>query len=161
MCSVCVCACNQKVPGSIPDEITLVLLLSKKLYSHCSMSTQLFEWGLVSTGETAHPAVTSMGTLRSKCQLSMSCIVGEDPGGTLGAHTLTCETWYSLLQVTSQYPMRISPVMTHNTRVAQRLPSASHWLGMTAQRQPKGFALCMCAFVQVHNMGQVIKASAW
>jgi len=50
--------------------------------------------GQVSTGEAAHPAVRSMGTWGSKCQLSMSWMVGEDPGGTLGAHTLTCETWY-------------------------------------------------------------------
>ena len=34
----------------------------------------------------------------------MSRIVGEDPGETLGAHTLTYETWYSLLWVTSPAP---------------------------------------------------------
>jgi len=33
----------------------------------------------------------------------MSCIV-EDPGGTLSAHTLTCEAWYSFLWVTSPAP---------------------------------------------------------
>ena len=58
--------------------------------------------GLVSTGEAAHLAVTFMGTwykLGKWCQLSMSCIVGEDPGGTSGAQILTCETWYSLLCV--------------------------------------------------------------
>jgi len=60
-----------------------------------TQSIQLFKWGpssLLSTGEAAHPVVTSLGTWASKCQLSMSFIVGDNPGGTLGAHTLTCET---------------------------------------------------------------------
>jgi len=34
----------------------------------------------------------------------MSYIVGEDPGGTSGGHTLTCETWDSFLWVTSPAP---------------------------------------------------------
>ena len=32
----------------------------------------------------------------------------EGPGGTLDAHTFTCETWYSLLQITSPAPGRSS-----------------------------------------------------
>jgi len=57
----------------------------------------------MSTGEAVHPSMgTSLGMgWGSKNQLSMSCIVGEDPGGPFDSHTLTCETWYSLLQVTS------------------------------------------------------------
>jgi len=31
----------------------------------------------------------------------MSCTKGEGPGRTLGAHTLICKAWYSLLWVTS------------------------------------------------------------
>ena len=63
---------------------------------------------LVPTGEVAHPAVTSMGTWCKLEKQMLSCpylyiaIVG--PGGTSGAHTFTCETWYSLLQVTSPAP---------------------------------------------------------
>ena len=34
----------------------------------------------------------------------MFCIVGEDPDRILGAHTLTCETWYGFLQATSPVP---------------------------------------------------------
>jgi len=30
-------------------------------------------------------------TREANAQLSMSCIVGEDPGGATGAHTFTCE----------------------------------------------------------------------
>ena len=43
-------------------------------------------------------------TREANAQLSMSHIAVEDPGGTLGAHTITCETWYSLLRVTSPAP---------------------------------------------------------
>ena len=39
------------------------------------------------------------------------CIVGEGSGGTAGAHTLTFETRYSLLQVTSSAPA----ALTHST----------------------------------------------
>ena len=58
----------------------------------------------MSTGEAAHPAETSMGNWASKYQLSMFHTAGEGPGGTLGAHTFTCGTWYSLLWVTSPTP---------------------------------------------------------
>jgi len=68
-------------------------------------------------------------TWGSKYQLSMSCI-GEDPGGISGGHTLTCETWYSLLQVTIHAPKEDLPVLTHSIRVVHRNPSANHWVGM-------------------------------
>jgi len=72
--------------------------------------------------------------------------------GSSGTHTLTCETWYSLLLVIGPAPEDL-PAQTHSTRVVHRYPTASHWIGMTAQRQPKGsaFALrvCGCAHVCV------------
>ena len=37
----------------------------------------------------------------SKFHLLMSHTAGEGPDGTLGAHTITYGTWYSLLRATS------------------------------------------------------------
>ena len=59
------------------------------------------------TGDAAHPAVTSMGTWCKLGKQMLNCpclIVVESPGGTLGAHTFNCETWYSHLWVTSPAP---------------------------------------------------------
>ena len=58
----------------------------------------------MSTGEAVHPAVHQRVpgiNWGIKYQLSMSHTACDGPGGTLGAHTFTCETWHSLLQVTS------------------------------------------------------------
>ena len=54
-------------------------------------------WSSVNWGS----AVTSMVTQGSNCQLSMSNVTDEGPGGTSGAHTFTYETQYSLLSVAS------------------------------------------------------------
>ena len=54
----------------------------------------------------------------SKCQLSMSQIVGEDSGGTSGVHTFTCETWYNFLWDMVQLPVGYQedfPVLTPST----------------------------------------------
>ena len=78
MC-VCVCVCeaaSQVVRASALIERSQVRFLVEPLWCCCCFleqealltllpSTQLFKWGpggLVSTGEAAHPAVTSMGT---------------------------------------------------------------------------------------------------
>ena len=52
----------------------------------------------MSTGE-ANAQLSMLGT--SPCLI---IIAVEGPGRTLGAHTFTCETWYSLLQVSSPAP---------------------------------------------------------
>jgi len=44
-------------------------------------------------GHHAYPAVTSMGIWGNKCQLSMFHKGGQGPGGILGTHTFTSETW--------------------------------------------------------------------
>ena len=62
-------------------------------------STQLFKLepgGLVSTGEAAHPAVTSMGTWETNAQLFLSHLVGSA--------TSPHETWTVLLWVTIPAP---------------------------------------------------------
>ena len=68
---------NQKVPG-----LCHLVSLSKKRYSH------IVYW-LVSTGEAAHPAVTSMGTWcllgEANVQLSLSHLMVLDCRGTLGS----------------------------------------------------------------------------
>ena len=78
--------------------------------------------------------------------LSMPGIVGQDPGATSIAHTLICETWYSLLCATSPTPGRFSS--------ADLQYLASYWVCLTA----KGFCflcvrvsvcMCMCARVCV------------
>ena len=79
---MCVC-------GFLEQEMLLTLLL------------QLFKWGpggLVSTGEATYAAVTSMGTWGAMQNVHVSQL--EDSGGTSGAHTFICETWYNLLWVT-------------------------------------------------------------
>ena len=51
---------NQKVPGLMPDYTGLVLFPYVRSFTHI---TPIYTWGpscLVSTGEAAHPAVTSM-----------------------------------------------------------------------------------------------------
>ena len=53
---------------------------------------------------TAHQWIPGVNQ-GSKCQLSMSCIVGGGPGGTLGVHTFTCETWHSLWLLVQDLPV--------------------------------------------------------
>ena len=50
--------------------------------------------------------------------------------GTLGAHTLTCETWYSLLWVTSPVPGGFTSADSQCLSSTQTCPSASHWVCM-------------------------------
>ena len=104
---------NRKVPGSIQVRFPAGPLwcccyfLEQETLLTLLQSTQLLKWGpgcLVPTGEAPHLAVTSMGTWEANAQLCMSLIAVEGPGGTLGAHSFTCETWYSLLRVTSPAP---------------------------------------------------------
>jgi len=42
------------------------------------------------------------------------------------------------------------PALTHSTGVAHRCPSASHWVGMTTQQQPKGFTLSVFVCAHAH-----------
>ena len=68
------------------------------------------------TGKAARLSVTSMGTW---CKLGkqmldcpcMSHMAVEGSGGTSGAHTFTCETWYGLLVL----PQEGIPALTHST----------------------------------------------
>ena len=82
--------------------VSVVVSLSKKVNSHCSSISNCIIGGLVSTGEVAYPAVTSMGTWGSKYQPFMPHIQVKAKVG-LHAHTFTCETWYSLLQSPGGY----------------------------------------------------------
>ena len=64
-------------------------------------------------GKAAHPTVTSMGTWGSKCQLSMSCIVGEDPDRTSGAHPSPVEHGSASCGLLF-LPQEDLPALTHN-----------------------------------------------
>ena len=82
--------------------VSVVVSLSKKVNSHCSSISNCIIVDLVSTGEVAYPAVTSMGTRGSKYQPFMPHIQVKAKVG-LHAHTFTCETWYSFLQSPGGY----------------------------------------------------------
>ena len=82
--------------------VSVVVSLSKKVNSHCSSISNCIIEDLVSTGEVACTAVTSMGTWGSKYQPFMPHIQVKAKVG-LHAHTFTCETWYSLLQSPGGY----------------------------------------------------------
>ena len=63
---------DRKVPGLIPSYATLVLLLLFPLarnFTHIATVYPAVKWGpggLISIGEAAHSAITSMGTWGSK-----------------------------------------------------------------------------------------------
>ena len=66
----------------------------KKLYSHCSSLPSYLNGDLVAwyNWGISPPSCNINGYLVQPC-------LDEDPDGTLGVHSLTCETWYSLLWV--------------------------------------------------------------
>ena len=78
--------------------------------------------------------------------------MGEGPGGTSGAHTFTCETWYSLLQVTSPAQEDL-PALTHIApEYRTGIPVLVHWVGVTASSSQR---LCFACFTNcVHGGGR-------
>ena len=97
---------NQKVPGSISSlgHSGVVVSLRKILYSHCSSLPSYCNrtwWPGANWGSSPPSCVTLMGTWckLGKQMFNCSCLymAVEGQGGTLVAHTFTCETWYCLL----------------------------------------------------------------
>ena len=94
--SVCVCM-HVYVGVRIAEKVPVV---QHQCCFSFSMKLLPSNRDLVSTGEAAYTDVTSMEILvmchKSKCQLSMSSIVGENPGGNLVPAFFMCETLHSL-----------------------------------------------------------------
>jgi len=127
---VCVCVCLCLCAVCVHAPLWCCCFLSKKLYPAVYKWVLGVNWG-------------------SKCQLCVSRIVGEDPGGTSGVHILTCETWDSLLRVTSPVSGAFTSAESQHLGSIQ-VPSACHWVGMTTQRShAKALKLCVCMCICV------------